>query len=78
MMETVIGVAVGVDVATSLNAGRLGRNQTAVDPEQEAPELQPGEVTFDRDAVRLAKGVLYTSTIFVCSTMLLFGLLIGL
>ncbi len=79
MIGEVIGTAIGADVAISVNAGRIrGRNQTAEGPEEATPELKPREVTFDRDAVRLAKGVLYTSTIFVCSTTLLIGLLIGL
>ena len=79
MIGEVIGAAIGADMAISVNAGRLGgRNQTAVDPEQAVPEPGPTGVTFDRDAVRLARGVLYISTIFVCSMALLLGILIGL
>lgn len=79
MIGEVIGTAIGADVAISVNAGRIrDRNQTAAGRKEATPELKPGEVTFDRDAVRLAKGVLYTSTIFVCSMTLLLGLLIGL
>ena len=72
MIEDAIGTAIGADVAISVSAGRLGgRNQTAADPEQEAPEPSPTEITFDRDAVRFVRGVLYSTTIFVCSTVLL-------
>ncbi len=79
MIEGLIGVAIGADAAISVNAGRLrGGNQTPDGPEQATPALEPGEVTLDRDAVRLFRGVLYAVTIFVCSTMLLIGVLIGL
>ena len=79
MIEGLIGVAIGADAAISVNAGRLrGGNQPADGPEQATPEPEPGEVTLDRDAVRLFRGILYAITFFVCSTMLLLGVLIGL
>ena len=79
MIGAVIGTAIGADVAISVNAGRLGgRNQTAADPEQAVPEPGPTEITFDWDAVRFVRGVVYVTAIFVTSVVLLIAALAGL
>ena len=72
MIEAAIGTAIGADIAISVNAGRLDvRKHTVADPEQEVAEPSPTEVTFDWDAVRFVRGVIYVTAIFVTSAALL-------